>query len=258
VITEAAFAGYQEQAAQSKHSSLRYAEYEDCRMSDEVYADAETLILCDFHQTPVKLDFTANDFWLVISQASRIENPLRINFVPYDFRQELLGNGFEVWAEFVDYFNLNLQENSAKRVAPEEPDCMKQTESEEVSRLSRRCAGQSRGFFGNDAAHYSKWTEDGNHILLIRDQGQIAGYCCVSVYAEGTTLWVREIAVDPDFQGRGYGRKLMEQAIGYGVAKGAVKGFLAVDTTNHRAISLYERFGFTRRNQEGELQMIRN
>lgn len=135
---------------------------------------------------------------------------------------------------------------------------MKRPESERVSQLSKRCAGQSRGFYGEDAARFSKWLDDGNQIILIRDQGQIAGFCCVAVYAEGTTLWLREIAVEPASQGRGYARRLVEQAISYGIAMGAVKGFLAVDTSNLRAISIYEKYGFAKSNETGELQMVRH
>lgn len=258
MITEPTFSAYQAQASQRRYSSLQYAEYEDCRMADAVYTGDETLVLCDFTQTPARLDFAANDFERVIIEAGKIKNPLRINFVPYEFKRRLESNGFETWAEFVDYFNLNLKAAPVKRYTLAELDFMERPESERVSQLSKRCAGQSRGFYGEDAARFSKWLDDGNQIILIRDQGQIAGFCCTAVYAEGTTLWLREIAVDPASQGRGYGRRLVEQAISYGIARGAVKGFLAVDTTNRRAISIYEKYGFAKSNETGELQMVRH
>ena len=117
MISQSAFAIYQEQAAKRKYSSLQYAEYEDCQMADEVYADDETLVLCDAKQTPAKLDFAANDFDQVMDRINKIENPLRINFVPYECQQQMLRNGFEIWAEYVDYFNLNLMEASVKPIA---------------------------------------------------------------------------------------------------------------------------------------------
>jgi len=258
VISQSAFAIYQEQAAKRKYSSLQYAEYEDCQMADEVYADDETLVLCDVKQTPAKLDFAANDFDQVMARISKIENPLRINFVPYECQQQMLRNGFEIWAEYVDYFNLNLMGVSVKPIALEDLDYMKRSESEQISQLSKRCAGQSRGFYGEEAGQFAKWLDDGNQIILIREKGQIVGFCCVSVYAEGTTLWVREVTVDPDFQGRGYGKQLLEQAIRYGVAKGAVKAFLAVDTSNSKAIALYRKYGFAQKDESGELQMVRH
>lgn len=109
MITEPAFTAYQAQASQRRYSSLQYAEYEDCRMADAVYADDETLVLCDFAQTPARLDFAANDFDRVIIEAGKIKNPLRINFVPCEFKRRLEDNGFETWAEFVDYFNPDLK-----------------------------------------------------------------------------------------------------------------------------------------------------
>ena len=258
MITQSAFAGYQAQAAQRKYSSLQYAEYADCRAADAVYADGETLVLCDFTQTPAMINFAANDFHRVIDRLRKINGPLRMNFTPHDFKQELMRSGFEVWAEFADYVHVSLQDAPVKRCVPEDLDYMKQSESEQVSQLSKRCAGQSRGFYGEETAFLTQWMEDGNHVILVRDQEQIAGFCCVSIYEDGTTLWIREVAVDPAFQGRGYGKRLVEQAIGYGIAKGAVKGFLAVDITNQRAISIYRKYGFSHREEACELQMVRH
>ena len=49
----------------------------------------------------------------------------------------------------------------------------------------------------------------------------------------------------------------MEQAIQYGVGKGATRGFLAADILNEIAIGLYNSYGFYKKNAESELQMIR-
>ncbi|MBN1777652.1 MAG: GNAT family N-acetyltransferase [Clostridiales bacterium] len=257
MISESAFADYKARASECKYSSLKYVAFEDCRTADELRNTGGNIVLCDECQSPVMLYFAANDFEQVINEADKIEKPLRINFVPHGYKQKLMQNGFEIWGEYVDYVNPCLKKAAVTPYAPDDLDYLEQSECEQVSLMSKRCAGLSRGFIGEQPGWFSKWMDDGNSVILIKDQKRMAGFCCVSIYAEGTTLWIREVAVDPAYQGRGYGRKLMEQAVGFGIAKGATKGFLAVDVMNHRAISIYEKFGFAPGNDEGELQMVR-
>ena len=87
--------------------------------------------------------------------------------------------------------------------------------------------------------------------------GKIVGFCCVSIYGEGTTLWIRELAVHPDFQGKGIGKSLMEMGLHYGLSKCAQKSFLAVDIENKNAIRLYTHFGYEAKENDVEVQMIK-
>src|SRR5690606_26229484 len=97
-------------------------------------------------------------------------------------------------------------------------------DAKELSDISLACSGQSRGFFGETREWFVDWLKE-NEILVICANGVIAGFSCVSTYAEGTTLWIREIAVHPEFQGKGMGRDLMNMSIQYGQSKGAIKSF---------------------------------
>ncbi|MCL2373528.1 MAG: GNAT family N-acetyltransferase, partial [Defluviitaleaceae bacterium] len=63
--------------------------------------------------------------------------------------------------------------------------------------------------------------------------------------------------VDPEHQGMGLGKKLMEQAICYGVEHGATRGFLAADILNKNAIGLFNKYNFLAKDSDSELQMIR-
>jgi GNAT superfamily N-acetyltransferase len=47
-----------------------------------------------------------------------------------------------------------------------------------------------------------------NDIIVSRIGNEIVGYCCVSIYANGTILWIREIAVTPSHHRKGFGQKL--------------------------------------------------
>lgn len=75
---------------------------------------------------------------------------------------------------------------------------------------------------------------------------------------KGPVLWIREIDVMPSYRGRGYGKRLLEQALAYGISKGMKRGFLHCDVENKNAISLYNQFGFFSKPGRGQINMIRN
>jgi ribosomal protein S18 acetylase RimI-like enzyme len=243
-------------AGMCNYSSLEYAEFVDCRDADVVYHDDHLIILCDRSKTPCFLHFAADNFDRVIEQINKIEAPLRINFVPHEHTQKLFDIGFEIWGEYNDYFNKELKTAPIESYHYHDIEFLQSGECQAASLVSKKCEGQSRGFGGETAEWFAGWVAE-NSVIVVRENGEIAGYCCVAIYSEGTTLWIREIAVNPKYQGKGYGKKLMEQAICYGIEKGAEKGFLAVDTINKNAIHLYEKYGFAARGGLGELQMIR-
>jgi ribosomal-protein-alanine N-acetyltransferase len=82
-------------------------------------------------------------------------------------------------------------------------------------------------------AGYSCW--------VCESQGKVVGYSLLSL-AVGEAH-ILNISVDPDEQGHGIGRKMMENAIDY--ARGRAETvFLEVRPSNTAAITLYERLGF--------------
>jgi len=86
--------------------------------------------------------------------------------------------------------------------------------------------------------------------LVHRAGGKIAGVSCTGIYGReresGAVVWVRMIAVAPEFQGQGIGRNLLMQTLQYGVEHGAKRAFLHVDLANAHAVKLYESAGFIR------------
>jgi len=135
-------------------------------------------------------------------------------------------------------------------------DYLVRHECDDVAALSQKCKLQSRGFEGETVEWFAEWLLE-NKIIVLRAHSMIVGFCCVSIYNEGTTLWIRKIAVDPEHQGMGLGKKLMEQAICYGVEHGATRGFLAADILNKNAIGLFNKYNFLAKDSDSELQMIR-
>ena len=54
------------------------------------------------------------------------------------------------------------------------------------------------------------------------------------------------ITVSKDYQGRGYGKKILEKVLFQSKVLGATIIFLEVRVSNDRAIDFYEKFGFKR------------
>lgn len=97
-------------------------------------------------------------------------------------------------------------------------------------------------------------------MLACREGDEIAGVACVALYgdesAKGPVLWLRELAVTPARQGRGYGKALVLSALGYARARGARRAFLMADERNAGAISLYRAAGFLPGADEAQIDMI--
>lgn len=255
MISENTFDVIRERALEYAYSSFEYLEYDVCRTGEIIRDDEPLILLCDAGKSPALIQFAFEDIDVLIQALSIIPGDIQINFVPYEFRQRLEEIGFFTWGEFIDFWNTDLSSTIIKSNDHDGIEFLKPDECGQVSAVSRKCANQSRGFSGETEDWFSEWLKD-NDVIILRKDGKIAGFCCVSIYNSGTTLWIREIAVDPECQGKGLGGKLIAQAICYGLKHGAKKGFLAVDVQNDRAIRLYNKYGFCPKELKGELQMV--
>ncbi len=253
-MTETIYYDIHQKATTSKYTSLAYFDYEEYSSLTVLSHNQDFVTLIDQTVTPALIHFATDNFELVISQLKELEGDFQINFVPHEFKDMLEEIGFLPWAEFIDYFNYDLAKTAIGPQQYNDIIFLEQSQCEAVSLVSQKCANQSRGFAGETSIWFSDWIKE-NEVIIDLQNNQIAGFCCVSIYNEGTTLWIREIAVDPHFQGKGIGKKLIEQAICYGLKKGAVKSFLSADLLNDTAIKLYCKYGFQPKDQKGELQM---
>lgn len=71
--------------------------------------------------------------------------------------------------------------------------------------------------------------------------GQIIGYAIYHVIVDEAEIL--NIAIAPDFQGKGYGRELLDELVNT-VTKKAKRLFLEVRASNDTAIQLYDSVGF--------------
>lgn len=58
-------------------------------------------------------------------------------------------------------------------------------------------------------------------------------------------LRIDQLAVHPDHQGKGYGRALLDDAVGFAIQSGLTSVWLYVDDFNTRAKAFYVKYGFT-------------
>ncbi|WP_273839789.1 ribosomal protein S18-alanine N-acetyltransferase [Providencia rettgeri] len=103
-----------------------------------------------------------------------------------------------------------------------------------IEKLSHDFPWTERVFYGNQGERY--------HNLKISVNNQIVGYAITQCVLDEATLF--NIAIHPDFQGRGYGRLLLEQLISELINKGIMTLWLEVRESNASALYLYEKLGF--------------
>ncbi|MGV6807448.1 MAG: ribosomal protein S18-alanine N-acetyltransferase [bacterium] len=115
--------------------------------------------------------------------------------------------------------------------------------------LNTECLGQMAAIEEQVSPH--PWSQDSLEQSILRDQGfvltadddSVAGFIIYSMVLDESELL--NIAVSPEFQGRGLGRKLLMHYLQS--IRGSIKiVYLDVRWNNYVAINLYERQGFNR------------
>ena len=79
-------------------------------------------------------------------------------------------------------------------------------------------------------------------VVLRTPECRVAGYC--SYWLVVDEVHINNVAVRPEYRGRGFGRCLVERVLRDGRSRGAIRALLEVRRGNAAARQLYEYLGF--------------
>lgn len=105
--------------------------------------------------------------------------------------------------------------------------------------LERKVRGKTYSGTRSEAEFVEKF--GGRKIYLFQAGNKIIGHLAV-IKKEGNNVSLSNFVIDPEYQGKGYARKIA--ALISGKIKNAHRLELAVHPDNSRAVHLYESFGF--------------
>lgn len=247
-------------------TSLLFTEYEELVDYEILLNKQNVIILYGFNAEDRNYEFhwACNNVQELLEGLVKKNNNEKITFVPKEWIKDLMTAGFEIQAVWNDYFSTDL-ETYANYV---EPVFVNESNYIEASEVTRSCAGGSRGFAGQSKEWMKQWINNlepavpdyaSSCTVLAECRNEMIGVVCIGIYGEKdkTTLWIREIAVKPEFRRQGIARKLLGQAFAYGQRHGVKRAFLLVDECNDIALQLYKSMGFAADSEEGQIDMIR-
>lgn len=268
-MTEANFSRIESVLSRYEFSSMNYIDYSDVSDYQIVSENEDILLLHGFHREVGGYEYhwAANSSEALLASLPK-DSPCFITFIPHDWVESFEKAGFAIRNAWHDYFMDSLDSIEDRK----DMEFLDETECVAASEVTKACAGQSRGFTGQTPDWIREWLlhseeesmETGirnKAILVMRSEGnEIVGILCTCTYAheseKGAISWIREVAVRPEYQGKGLGRRLILQALSYGRTFGAKRAFLAADECNTNAIHLYESIGFRAGSDKSQIDMI--
>ncbi|MHC1696163.1 MAG: GNAT family N-acetyltransferase [Eubacteriales bacterium] len=234
----------------AKAKTLIYNNFDDINHEDELYYkqlinDNDVVILSD-NSLPSEISWAVNSSDVLTNALLKLKGVYKIKAFDVNIITSIINAGYKIVTEYQDYFHEDINSIDISSFDASSIMFAQHMDVSVLSAISYACAGLSRGFNGENVEWFSEWFNKGS-IIIEKDNDIITGYCCVSIYANGSILWIRNIAVLPKYQNNGIGRKLIEKALCFGKYNGAIKAFLHVDKLNYNAINLYKQCGFVPR-----------
>ncbi len=90
-----------------------------------------------------------------------------------------------------------------------------------------------------------EWLEEPLRVVYIAEfEGEPVGTATLYLVPESTDGFINGLAVLPEYQGRGYGRQILSEAVDGLIARGRERVKIEVQTDNEGALGLYESVGF--------------
>lgn len=249
-----------------KNTSLLYTDFEDIKEYELLCDNEKAVVIYGYNNEEKRNNVlwacnSLEDFKEYIIPYIKAQD--KIGFVPYVWIDELKKNGFSMYAVWCDYFCSELE----KFKSDETIELATVLDAEEISNVTLSCKDDSRGFSGQTTEWTKNWitvtatdAELERAIIVDRKDGSIRGVLYVAVYGENekATVWVREVAVRPEFRRQGIAKELIKKAFAYGLKYDAKNSFLATDECNENAIKLYKSLGFVPNAESKEYNMIKD
>jgi len=126
-------------------------------------------------------------------------------------------------------------------------------EEEILAQIQNRAFAEDRGYNPNTVEeiiyHTSLSTCSPEDIVLIYEGDKVIGYCWTGVTCEGGAISKRKgqismLGVDPDYRGKGIGKKVLLAGLAHLKSKGLQVAELGTDYENKIARALYKSIGF--------------
>lgn len=144
----------------------------------------------------------------------------------------------------LDMARLDLPE--AERAA-RECRCLKRGEEDILTRIQNRSFADTWGYNPNTPETIAYYTQLGGFfpekIILAYEENNVTGYCWTEIIGKGEGE-IHMLGTDPDYRGRGIGRRALLAGLAYLRNKGVSVARLTVDSENIEACNLYKSVGF--------------
>jgi ribosomal protein S18 acetylase RimI-like enzyme len=251
------------------YTSLSYVDEKDLK-DYQVIASDPHLLLYKMEHDIMYLHYASSDALITdeikhVIASTKTSFPsikeVRIEFIPESWVSRFEAIGFVISSHFVDYWLSPLAWTDQILDATLEIDEMKMDDLFLFSEITQSNRLKSRGYYGEPIDFASEFLKDPHtKIYAAKMNTKIVAVCATKLYnfehPKGPILWLREIAVSPLYHQRGIGEKLMTYALNQGYQHGARQSFLACDVDNRYGIKLYEKLGYLRNDDPGQINMI--
>ncbi len=245
-------------ASQYKYNSFEYLEYANVKEYCTMQPGDGNIIAIRGYDPQIGIEeiyWAADSAEALIDAVRRSCSAALVAFIPPEWKAALEKSGFQEYGILREYWINDIYELQLDEFGDYNFLCDEDFAA--AADVTMKCRWQSREFHGESEDWFRQWAcgadpnaaECRNCCVLVHKEGsKTAGIACVATYShesnDGAVVWIRELAVAPEYQGKGVGKKLLLQSLKYGMDNGAKRAFLMADDLNDIAKALYTKVGF--------------